>query len=482
MAGKKSAKAALRESISLNVKAQPFYGYADHYNRVPLFVALQLSNAGAEAAEDIDVVIENGDGFLLPFSKHLDDVPFESTVEIAASGIVSPLYLTELSAVAVVTVQVRALHGKDVLAEAACDVTVLPFDYWSGRGGNAELLSCFVRPKVADCLRILDAAQEQLKKWEIACEWRGYAEGDKTAVRRIAAALFAAVKKQSVARAGDARDFEEPVSVAGAAHILRDKSASALEMALFFASCLECAGLHPVLAFGSREVACGVWLYDNCFADGASDDVSLLQKYVADGINNVAMYDTDDLFAHRSVNATAAEKHFARKLEAGCYDTVVDVRRCRLARVLPLPLKAAGARGVELLGEEDTDLSAAPAAVADARKVSLDGKITKDKQWERRLLDLSLKNALLHFRPEKNALHVAAPDLDALRDALAGGSYALAERTADMRAVLADEDGFAPQGKLSALSELLGIELKNGRLRTFADAARLDEVLRGLQR
>ena len=116
MAGKKSAKTALRESISLNVKAQQFYGYADYYNRVPLFVALQLSNAGSEAAEDIDVVIENADGFLLPFTKHLDDVPFESTVEISADSVVSPLYLTELSSVAVTKLRVCAMHGKDVLA------------------------------------------------------------------------------------------------------------------------------------------------------------------------------------------------------------------------------------------------------------------------------------------------------------------------------------------------------------------------------
>ena len=78
-------------------------------------------------------------GFLLPFTKHLDDVPFESTVEISADSVVSPLYLTELSSVAVTKLRVCAMHGKDVLAEQSCEVTVLPFDYWSGRGGNAEL-------------------------------------------------------------------------------------------------------------------------------------------------------------------------------------------------------------------------------------------------------------------------------------------------------------------------------------------------------
>ena len=59
MAGKKSVKSTLKESLALQVKAQQFYGYADRFNRVPLFISLLLSNAGAESAENIDVVIEN---------------------------------------------------------------------------------------------------------------------------------------------------------------------------------------------------------------------------------------------------------------------------------------------------------------------------------------------------------------------------------------------------------------------------------------
>ena len=68
MAGKRSAKNTLKETIALSVSAQQFYGYADYYNRVPLFTSLQLTNAGAEAAEGLEVVIEGAEGFLLPFS------------------------------------------------------------------------------------------------------------------------------------------------------------------------------------------------------------------------------------------------------------------------------------------------------------------------------------------------------------------------------------------------------------------------------
>ena len=125
------------------------------------------------------------------------------------------------------------------------------------------------------------------------------------------------------------------------------------------------------------------------------------------------MFDTDELFTGRNVNYATAEKHFAQKLANGWFDTVVDVKRCRLIRLLPMPLKVRGIKGYELLDEADTDLDAAPAALTGQRKLSLDGKATKNKQWERRLLDLSLKNSLLHFHPEKNALHIMAADVNA---------------------------------------------------------------------
>ena len=198
MAGKKSVKSTLKESLALQVKAQQFYGYADRFNRVPLFISLLLSNAGAESAENIDVVIENGNGFLVPFSRHFEEIPYESSVEIEAADIASPLYLTELSDIREETVLIRVLHGKDVVAETSVRVVVLPFDFWSGRSGNAELLTSFVRPKVADCLRVLDDARAQLKKWNTDTEWRGYQEGDKHKIRLLAAAIYAAVKRQAV--------------------------------------------------------------------------------------------------------------------------------------------------------------------------------------------------------------------------------------------------------------------------------------------
>ncbi len=481
MASKKSAKNTLKEAVTLSYKLQRFVSYADFFNRVPLFISLQVSNQSSETIDDIDVVIENASGLLLPFSKHLEHLPFESTVEIATEDVLSPLYLTEISEITVQPVTIKALSGATVIVEECAEVTVLPFDYWSGRSGNAELLSCFSRPKIADCLRVLSEAQEQLKKWGIACEWRGYAEGDKNKIRQIAAAIFSVLKKNSIEKSAAEFQYEDPMPVGDITKILKTRVGTSFELTLFIVSCLECANLHPVIVVGEKSVSCGVWLYDNCFLDSVSDDTVLLQKYISGGINNISGFDVEDVFSGRNVNFTASEKHFAQKLDGGYFDTVIDVKRCRLARIYSLPLKVKGIKGYELLGDDETNIEAAPQNLSGIKKLSVDGKATKNKQWERRLLDLSLKNSLLNFKPDKNCLHIVSSDINATFGGLSSHSeYAVLEKPTDGRGMIDDLSFFGSASRLSALSALLEVELKNKRIRTYSSKDEVNDVMRYL--
>lgn len=165
--------------------------------------------------------------------------------------------------------------------------------------------------------------------------------------------------------------------------------------------------------------------------DTVSDDLQRLGKYIADGINNLSCFDVNDLFSDKNVAYSTSEAHFVQKLDAGnYYDKYVDIRRCRIAHLLPLPLRARNLKGYEILSEEDMSPDAAPKMLTSVKKLSLDGKQTKDKQWERRLLDLSLKNTLLNFSPEKLVLHVLSADPDSTLKALTEkGEMTLARAT-----------------------------------------------------
>lgn len=184
--------------------------------------------------------------------------------------------------------------------------------------------------------------------------------------------------------------------------MLAERKATPLELALLFSACVENLGLHPVIVLGEKEVTCGVWLYDSCFMDTVSDDIQRLGKYVSDGINNLSCFDINDLFSDKNVAYSTSEAHFLQRLNAGgYYDKYVDIRRCRIAHIRPLPLRARNLKGYEILSEEDMSPDAAPKMLTEAKKLSLDGKQTKDKQWERRLLDLSLKIHCSISRPKR---------------------------------------------------------------------------------
>ena len=483
MAGKKSAKTSLKENTSLKVAAQKFYGYAEYHSGMPLFISLTLSYSGTDSAEDIDVTAESESGLLLPFARHFGEVPSDSVLEIGTENIVSPVYLTEIEKPEEVTLTVRVLHEKDILAEERCAVTVLPYDYWCGREGMPEMLACFVRPKIADCVRMKEEARAQLARWKVSCEWQGYREGDRNRIRYIIAAFFSALRRQAVGLSAAEFDCSCPVPVGDITKILKEKVCSPFEMALLFASCLESAGLNPVLAVGQEHIACGVWLYDNCFTESSDDDIALLQKYVSGGVNAISMIDCDELFEGRNVNYVTAESHFVQRLQSGWFDCVVDIRRCRYIRIPSLPLKVKGLKGYEFLSGRDTDLEAAPDILQDGQKVSLDGKVTRDKQWERRLLDLSLKNTLLNFHPEKNVLHIMTADMPEMFGAFAeGGAFEILEKPSDPRMSAVSVGYFSAQPVFSAWKELIRVELKNRRIRTCSDKNSTGEVLRYLVR
>ena len=57
------------------------------------------------------------------------------------------------------------------------------------------------------------------------------------------------------------------------------------------------------------------------------------------------------------------------------------------------------------------------------------------QQWERRLLDLGLRNTLINMRPTRTIVPLLAGSLDDLEDALASGSdFTIFPRPADWQA------------------------------------------------
>ncbi len=465
----------LEEIISLRGEIRKVVSYVDYFARRPLFTSLQLKNEGTETLSELTLTVEGTNGVILPFEKEIE-LPYESVVEVAVNDLLSPLYFSGSEEVKEerITVTLRS-EKKTVLSEDFL-VKTLPFDFWQGVGGEEELLASFVRPRLGDCAKIQTDVIEQLKKWNVPCELGSYTGNDKNTVRRIIAALFVAIRKASILE--KTADISQPVSAGAGVKILAERAATPIELALFACSCLESMGLNAVLVLGEKSVTCGVWLYDTCFMDVVSDDIPRLSAYVEEGINNVSCFDVADLYAGQNVAYSTSEAHFKQKLKEGLFDRYVDVRRCRISQILPLPLRARNLKGYEILQEEDSALDALPKELLMGQKLSLDEELTKDKQWERRLLDLSMKNTQLNFSPVKTVLRILSSSADETYDALdENGEMSFAPATADMKGLISKKSYFGGSREIGRMKELIALENRSGILRTYSDDSTLQETL-----
>ncbi len=463
MAAKKRRKLTT-EKITLDLRIPQYVGYADYFLQTPVRIRVRST---FEEPTSLTVSLTSPDGlFAVPYEEALE-IPYESTVELAAENLFSPVLLAEVSSERKAAVTVTAKHDGKEMASASAEVTVLPFDCWEGLTGNAERIAAFIRPRTRDCAFILQEAGKRLKKWNESAEYYGYTGADKNAVRMIAAAVFASVKAAGIEQDGE-EDLISPALAVSETSILKEKKATPFRLAVFACACLEAAHLHPVLAVGRSGLGVGVWLYDSCFLDTVTDDADIVSKYISDGINNLSFFDADDLFADRNVAYTLSERHFAQKLSGGFFDCFVDVRRCRMGGIGVCPMRGRGLKGYEIYREEETSPESAPAPLPVFKDLKLDGKQPKNKQWERRLLDLTSKNALLNFTG-KNALHLAETDPDLVYGVLTeqGGMQLKADGKEDAPFGAA----ISPQKR-----DLVALEQQKGILRILSDARSAQET------
>ncbi len=452
----------LQETIELEGELLNFVSYATYYCRLSLFTSLKIFNRAEESVQEIVVGVSGSTPLIMPAELAIDEIPHESSMELSLDNLLNPKYLAELENPENCKVEIKVTKGKDVICSLATDVQALPIDFWSGLNGNAEMLSAFVRPKLADCQKILAEAGLQLKTWGYSSEWSGYAGNDKNSVRNAAASIFSAIRHLNIESA-DCVDLTGIVCAGQISNILQNKKATALELALFAASCFEAVKLNPVLVLGKNKVGVGVWLYESCFSSPIQDDMSLIEKYVADGVNNLTLFDADDLFAHKNASFTTSSSHFASFIKNEEFDLCLDVKRCRIGGIFPMPLKVRTRSGYELLDDKQQSYVEKPRDVIDAGKYDFDRAASKDKSWQRRLLDLSLKNNLLNFRYKRDCLHILSSDLAAFCEKLAGKEKF---RLGALASPIKDAAYFG--GNLKSMEELISIEMKSGLIRTYS--------------
>ena len=421
-------------SFEVSVSVAPKINLALQHNSVPVLRELAIINNTGQTAENLSVHIYSDPAFLKDREWNIDRLDPDSHFHLTDLKIgVSRSFLDGLTEAVRGTISVALQQGNEVLASVSTDVEVLARDEWGGCNDLPEIIAAFIQPNDPAVATILKDASRLLRSNNLDPSFDGYQAASPKRVIQVVSAIWSAVASKSVSYAVPPASFEtvgQKIRMPG--RLLREKLASCLDLAVLFASCAEQAGLHPIIVFQKGHAFVGCWLQDEDFSRQVVDDIQALRKRVQ--LNELTVFETTFVTSAPPAKFSFAVQEAKSKLDdEEKFELAIDINRARQTRIRPLAEVISTSRqeptesAVEGGPEFGIDI---PSDVPDETEyepqlpqvdIATETPAARLERWKRKLLDLSLRNRLLHFKASKRAAVIDCPDPAKLEDSLADG-------------------------------------------------------------
>lgn len=479
-------------SITITANLTQKLNFAFVQNYVPVIRNVLLKNNTSETISDVTLRISFEPEFAKPFEQRIAALDPERTAEISPVELtVSAEYLYSITEKVAAGVTVSVEKDGEVIESVSGSLEILPANHWMGVGCVPEMISAYVMPNHPAVAAVVGKAAAYLQKWTGSPTFDGYQSRNPNVVKNQAAAIYAALQAENIAYIMPPASFEKQgqrVRLPG--DVLTSKNGTCIDLAVLYASCLEAVRLNPLILFTENHAFAGVWLEDQSFSNCTEEDASLISKRMAKGIDQICLVECTDFIAGRSVNFDDAKADAETRIhKPEEFEMAVDISRCRGNSLRPMPVQTEGGQvfANDFGKRSNKDITAAPEQI----NVNLSGRVTEQNEqitrqtlWERKLLDLSLRNSLLNFRPTGSTVQFIAPDLAKLEDAVSAGSdMKILAVPDDMSVAAADSKMFEMQnGSVDQLTSIAQSEFAKNRLRTFIKESELEKVMKKLHR
>ncbi len=461
--------------------------YAMQQNHVPVVKHLRLTNADSKDVGEFSVRIEAEPDFAMQWETTVSSLPAGQTIDLGIIDLqLSHAFLASLTERLVGTLTLTILRGEYQLFTLQSPIDVLAYDEWNGTQTLPEMIAAFVTPNHPEISRILRIAADALQKLTGNSSLDGYQSKDPQRVRKQLAAIYTALQVQDIAYCVPPASFEEHGQKIRTPESIREhRLGTCLDLALLFAACAEAAGLRPLIIFTQGHAFPGAWLIEESFAESLQDDITLLTKRIAPGVQEICVIEATALTAgKRCAFDEAVELGEGRLHTPDQFHFFVDIRRARASRIRPLPLRSHNQFPIDVgMDTSSSTISGinAPedmeAPITAEVKDNTGEERTRIEQWERRLLDLSLRNPLLNFRLTGAGIPLLIPELHDIEDALADGrDFQIHPRPSDWEATPRDATVYRRRNNSDPQIQLLREEFHQHRLR--ADLTEKDLVYR----
>lgn len=480
------------EEIKLNIELSylPVVNFALQQNKVSVIRDFSIENLTEETINDIKIDLISDPDFITTSTIFIEKVRKNEKIRVEIPKLnFSSTYLTQLTERISGNISLTVSSNNNLLFTNNYPIEVLAYDQWSGTAVLPSMLSSFVTPNHPAILPIIKRASSILEKWTGNPSLDEYQSRNPDRVQKQMAAIYAAITEQKITYSSVPASFEDygqRIRLVDA--VLTQKLGNCLDMSLLYASCLEAIGIHSLIVIVNGHAFAGGWLISETFPDSVIEDSSLISKRIANGINEITLVETTCMNTGQQIHFDEAVKTANERISEPDFIMAIDIKRARFAGIKPIPQRILNGQHWEIKEETLTYSSnkqIVPQTIAphDLSGISSEITITKQLLWERKLLDLSLRNNLLNIRITKNTLQLISANLDLLEDALADGEeFRIMHKPTDWDNPLFDNGLYKTVSEADPIIDLIKSELTQRRLRAYLSENELSKALTHLYR
>lgn len=479
-----------QSKLNIEFSYLPVVNFAMQQNRISVIRDFSIENLTEEILKDLKVELKADPEFTtaIPVSIEVINAKEKIRIEIPKLNL-SANYFAQLTERISADLSLKIYSKEELLFEEKYTINVLAYDQWGGIAILPEMLSAFVTPNHPATLPIIKRAATILEQWTGNPSLDEYQSRNPDRVQKQMAAIYTAIAEQEIIYSTVPASFEEyGQRIRLVDSVMIQKLGTCLDMALLYASCLEAIGIHPLIIVVDGHAFAGGWLVPETFPDSVIEDVSLINKRVADGINDITLVETTCMNMGQNVDFDQAVKIANKRISQPDFILSVDIKRARFSGIKPIPQRILNGQHWEIK-EEETPISdrsqTTPQTINpyDLSGISSEVIVTKQLLWERKLLDLSLRNNLLNIRITKNTLQLISANLDLFEDALADGEeLRIMHKPTDWDNPLFSFGLYKSVSEADPITDLIKSELTQKRLRSYLTENELGKALTYLYR
>lgn len=471
-----SIKEPVKDNIQISVETDDVINYAIQQNGGKIVRDICIKNLSETDIDNLIIKISSDNELINQSEMGVQKLRAEEELHLKDINInINGDYLASLTERVTCSLRFVVYIEDNEAASAINEVVALAFDQWPGLKYTPEILAAFSMPNHPVIINLIKIASQYLEKWTGNPSLAGYQFGGYDRIKQMAAAAYAAIQKNNITYANPPSSFEElgqRIRLADA--VLDQHLATCMDMTLVYVACLEAMGLNPIMVFVRGHIFAGVWLVEESFSDTIVDDPSQLEKRMANGINEMLVVECTTMCSSQICDFDEAVKIARNKVsDYGNFGFAIDVARARSLGIRPLPIRVKTDMGfvIEHNDRTDAEVAVKPDKLGetfDLSNLESGTKTTKQLQWERKLLDLSLRNMLINLRFTKAVVPLLCSSVSMLEDSLSDGEeFKVLSRPDNM--TVSGEGGIPIEAitNLGPFKEFIELEGKHKRLHSF---------------